>query len=146
MFLPRRRRRVRRSFALIFVLALPICFSIAQTSRVSGAMQGTVLDQSGGAIPGATITLRNEGTNQTRTFSSSPDGSFRVGELSVGQYQLRVESPGFSPYVNDAIEVAVGIVVRVRVQLAPATVQQQITVSEEPPPIDPAQTTVATTI
>jgi hypothetical protein len=143
MFLSRLRRRVTRSFALIFVIALPPCFSIAQISKVSGAVQGTVLDQSGGAIPGATITLRNDGTNRTRTFSSSSDGSFRVGELPADQYQLRVESPGFSTYVNSAIVVAVGTVVRVKVQLAPATVQQQITVSEEPSLVATASTLMA---
>src|SRR5205807_9523309 len=71
---------------------------------------------------------------------------FRAGELPVGQYELRVESGGFSPYVNVAIVVSVGTVVQIAVRLAPATVQQQITVSEQPPPIDPTQTTEATTI
>ncbi len=56
------------------------------------------------------------------------------------------ESSGFSPYVNNAIVVSVGTVVQIAVRLAPATVQQQITVSEQPPPIDPTETTEATSI
>lgn len=118
----------------------------AQTSRVAGAIQGTVVDQTGGAIAGATITLRNQGTNQRRTISASSEGAFRAGEVPVGQYELRVESPGFSPYVNDAIVVSIGRVVQLTVRLAPGRVQQQITVSEQPPPIDSTQTTEATTI
>ncbi len=55
-------------------------------------------------------------------------GFFRAGELPVGQYELRVETSGFSPYVNNAIVVSVGIVVQMAIRLAPATVQQQITV------------------
>ena len=120
--------------------------SAAQTSRVAGAVQGSVVDQTGGAVAAATVTLRNRGTNQARTMVTNAEGLFRAGELPVGQYELRVESSGFSPFVNNAIVVSVGTVVQIAVRLAPATVQQQITVSEQPPSIDPTQTTEATTI
>ncbi len=120
--------------------------SAAQTSRVARAVQGSVVDQTGGAVAAATVTLRNRGTNQARTMVTNAEGLFRAGELPVGQYELRVESSGFSPFVNNAIVVSVGTVVQIAVRLAPATVQQQITVSEQPPPIDPTDTTEATTI
>ena len=136
---------VRLSFAGVLVFALAFSCA-AQTSRVAGGIQGSVMDQSGGAVASATVTARNQDTNQARTVSTNAEGYFRVGELPVGQYELRVESPGFSPYVNAAIVVSIGRVVQVVVRLAPATVQQQITVSEQPPPIDTTQTTEATTI
>jgi len=139
----------RESFELLLVsvAVLAIAFSCAaQTSRVAGAVQGNVVDQTGGAVTAATVTLRNQSTNQTRTMVTNADGFFRAGELPVGQYELRIESTGFSPYANNAIVVSVGTVVQIAVQLGPATVQQQITVSEQPPPIDPTETTEATTI
>ena len=145
MFLLERRRPVRLWFAGIIVLSLVVSCT-AQTSRVAGAIQGRVVDQTGSAVTAAIATLRNQGTNQTRTISTNAGGFFRAGELPVGQYELRVESSGFSPYANNAIVVSVGTVVQITVRLAPATVQQQITVSEQPPPIDPTQTAEATTI
>jgi len=139
------RERLRLSFASAVVLA--IAFSCAaQTSRVAGAVQGSVVDQTGSAVAGATVTLRNQGTNQTRTMLTNAEGSFRAGELPVGQYDLRVESSGFSPFVNNALVVSVGTAVRIAVRLSPAAVQQHISVSEQPPPIDPTETTEATTI
>ncbi len=145
MFLLERRRPVRPSLAGVVILA--VAFSCAaQTSRVAGAIQGSVVDQTGGAVAGAIAMLRNQGTNQTRSISTNAEGFFRAGELPVGQYELRVQSSGFSPYVNNALVVSVGTVVQIAVRLAPATVQQQITVSEQPPPIDPTETTEATTI
>jgi outer membrane receptor protein involved in Fe transport len=145
MFLLKRRRPVRSSLAGVVILA--VAFSCAaQTSRVAGAIQGSVVDQTSSAVAGAIATLRNQGTNQIRTISTNAEGLFRAGELPVGLYELRVESSGFSPYVNNAIVVSVGTVVQIAVRLAPATVQQQITVSEQPPPIDPTETTEATTI
>jgi len=145
MFSLQRRQPVGLSRAGVVVVALAFSCA-AQTSRVAGAVQGSVVDQTGGTVAAATVALRNQGTNQTRTMVSNGEGLFRAGELPVGQYELRVESSGFSPYVNNAIVVSVGTVVQIAVRLAPATVQQQITVSEQPPPIDPTETTEATTI
>src|SRR6202140_885562 len=120
MFLLERRRPVRSSLAGIVILA--VAFSCAaQTSRVAGAIQGSVVDQTGSAIASAIATLRNQGTNQIRTISTNAEGLFRAGELPVGQYELRVESSGFSPYVNNAIVVSVGTVVPIAVRLPPAT-------------------------
>ena len=145
MFLLERRRPMRSSLAGVVILA--VAFSCAaQTSRVAGAIQGSVVDQTGSAVAGAIATLRNQGTNLARSISTNAEGFFRAGELAVGQYDLRVESSGFSPYVNNAIVVSVGTVVQIAVRLVPATVQQQIVVSEQPPPIDPTETTEATTI
>ncbi len=145
MFSFGKRECLRLPFSGVVFLALAFSCT-AQTSRVAGAIQGSVVDQTGGAVAAATVKLRNQGTNQTRTMATSEEGLFRAGELPVGQYQLRVESSGFSPYVNNAIVVSVGTVVQVEVRLAPATVEQQITVSEQPPPIDHTETTEATTI
>jgi len=144
MFSSERARRLTLSASFAIVGLAVLC--AAQTSRVAGAVQGTIVDQTGSAVAGATATLRNQGTNQTRTLSTNPEGSFHAGELPVGQYELRVESPGFSPYLNNAIVISIGRLVQITVRLAPARVQQQITVSEQPPPIDSTQTTEATTI
>lgn len=145
MFLPETGRRQSLSSAslVIFTFAM-LC--AAQTSRVAGAVQGSVADQTGGAVAFARVWLRNEGTNQTRRITANSEGTFRAGELPVGQYELRVESPGFSQYVNNAIVVSIGRVVQLTVRLSPARVQQQITVSEQPTPIDSTQTTEATAI
>ena len=145
MFLWEGRRQPRFPFAGVVVLAL-VFSCAAQTSRVAGAIQGSVADQTGSAVAGATVTLRNFGTDRTRTVSSNSEGSFRAGELPVGQYELHVDSPGFNPYVNTAIVVSIGTVVQITVRLAPATVLQQVTVSEQPPSLDPTETTEATTI
>jgi hypothetical protein len=144
MFSLERARRLRLASSFVILALAVLCG--AQTSRVAGAVHGIVIDQTGSAVAGATVTLRNQGTNQTRTISANPEGSFYAGEIPVGQYELRVESPGFSPYVNNAIVVSIGRVIQLTVRLAPARVQEQVTVSEQPPPIDPTQTTEATTI
>jgi hypothetical protein len=56
----------------------------AQTSRVAGAVHGIVVDQNGSAVAGATVKLRNQGTNPTRTLSANPEGSFYATESGGG--------------------------------------------------------------
>src|SRR5215467_657250 len=118
----------------------------AQTSRVAGAVQGTVIDQTGGVVAGATVTLRNPATNRTRTTSTDLAGFFRVGELPVGQYEAHIHAEGFSVYTNNSVLVSIGRVSQLTVRVVPAIAQQQITVSEQPSSLDASQTTEATTI
>jgi hypothetical protein len=119
MFSSERARRLTLSSASFVTVALAVLCA-AQTSRVAGAVQGSVVDQTESAVAGATVTLRNQGTNQTRVTLTNAEGLFRVGDLPVGQYELRAESSGFSPYVNAAIVVSIGRVVQIGVRLAPA--------------------------
>jgi hypothetical protein len=123
-----------------------VTLAAAQTSRVAGAVQGTVVDQTGSAVAGAVLTLRNPATNRTRKASTDLDGLFRMSELPVGQYELHVQAPGFSLYTNNAIVVTIGRVSQLTVRLVPAVVQEQVTVSDQTSSIDASQTTEATTI
>src|SRR5258705_7798866 len=105
MFSLGKRESLKLLLVGVAVLVVPLTCG-AQTSRVAGAVQGNVVDQTGGAVAAGTVTLRNQGTNQTRTMLTNAKGGFRAGELAVGQYELRVESSGFSAYVNNAIVVS----------------------------------------
>jgi hypothetical protein len=120
--------------------------TVAQISRSQGALQGTVLDPAGNAVGGASITLRRPDTNQTRSLTSGPTGSFWAGGLAPGPYELRVVTPGFAQYVNSGIVISVGRVGQIVVHLTTAEVRQAITVSAQAGPIDVRQTTVATTV
>jgi Carboxypeptidase regulatory-like domain/TonB dependent receptor len=131
--------------ALGTVLLFP-ALAGGQVSRTTGSIQGSVVDQRGGAIAGATIRLVSTDTNQFRVVAASPTGTFLVAGLPVGTYQLTVESAGFATYQNNAIQISVGTVTSVPIRLGPATIQEQVTVSDEPPALDSTQTTLATTI
>src|SRR5215470_13119108 len=103
-------------FILVLVLTL-LC--AAQTSRVAGAVQGTAVDQTDSAIVAGTATMRNPATGLSRTTSMNSDGSFRIGELPVGLYELHIESPGFSPYVNKRYRYQLGVSLRLPFALLP---------------------------
>src|SRR6266536_3500760 len=62
---------------------------------VTGTILGTVRDSSGGALPGATVTLLNQDTGYTRTFTSDSSGEYTAPLMPTGNYTVTCEICGF---------------------------------------------------
>ncbi len=67
----------------------------AAAQAVSGTISGNVADPQGQVIPGATLTVINEATNDSRVTVSDGNGSFQVTNLQPGSYTVKVEMPSF---------------------------------------------------
>ena len=89
--------------ALVLFVAATV---VAQTTL--GRMAGTVLDQSGGVLPGATVTLTNVGTGQVLTTTSGANGAFLFPQVPVGTYKGVVALEGFKAAEFTDVNVAVG--------------------------------------
>jgi outer membrane receptor protein involved in Fe transport len=85
-------RRMVAGLAVLAVLALPRVV-MAQTEM--GRLSGTVTDQTGGLLPGATVKVRNLGTQATRVAVTDPRGAYSFSSLPPGSYELTVEMVGF---------------------------------------------------
>jgi len=85
----------------VLLLALP---AAAQTPL--GRLAGTVLDTSGGVLPGAALTLVNVRTNQQQSTNSTATGAFLFPQLPVGTYKLSVELSGFKSATFNEIKIA----------------------------------------
>src|SRR5260370_38542347 len=73
----------------------------AQTFR--GTILGTVTDQSGASVGGAKVTVRNVDTGLERESVTTDAGNYRVSALSIGNYSVTIEKPGFrSPVFSGA--------------------------------------------
>lgn len=92
--------------AMLSTIAMVCLMPAAAFAQYSGSLSGTVTDSTGGAIPGAQVTLTNEDTHQTMTRTSGADGVYQFPSLSAGHYDLAVNSKGFkgSNYQNIAVE------------------------------------------
>ncbi|MDQ3802934.1 MAG: carboxypeptidase regulatory-like domain-containing protein [Acidobacteriota bacterium] len=114
---------MRKSPAFVFssaiLSALLLALSAgAQTHRAS--VRGTVYDPNEAVVPGATVTLRNSETGETRAVTSGGEGEYVVSSLPPGVYHMVVESGGFEAY-RLRIEVLVNQEQRVDVALAIST-------------------------
>ena len=88
---------VRMMAILVLAMGLLGITAFAQ-STTDGAIGGTVTDQSGAVIPGATVKATNLGTNAVSTATSDGAGRFRVIQLKPGNYSVEVASGNFTPY------------------------------------------------
>jgi len=141
-----RRRATRLRFWGVVWLTLLGAVASAQTSRVGGTLEGTIKDSTRAAVPEAEVRLRNTETNQTRSVASDAKGYFRLNELPVGVYEVQVQHPGFTMYRHAGVIVQVGQTVRLDVELALAGVTAEVTVTDQPPAMDPRQTMLTTTV
>src|SRR5258707_13121973 len=88
---------MRRSLGRVLATGLSAGLSVgtlfAQSS--SGTITGRVLDPSGQAVPGATVTLVRTDTREVRSLVTRESGDITFASLQPGRYGMRVEAPGF---------------------------------------------------
>ena len=113
------------------VAAVLFCASFlpAQTNR--GAITGTITDQSGSMVPGATVTITNVGTNEVRKLTSSGAGTYNAPDLDPVIYRLTVEMKGFKKSVVENVKVDTASTTAVNVTLETGAVDTQVTVAPE---------------
>jgi len=80
----------------------------AQTQITSGVIQGTVVDPSGGVVPGAEVEARNIDTNLKRALTTGADGRFVFLQLPSGTYTVTASKTGFATLVQEKVNLSVG--------------------------------------
>ncbi|HSR09616.1 MAG TPA: carboxypeptidase regulatory-like domain-containing protein [Bryobacteraceae bacterium] len=110
----------------LFLLAgVLFCTSLfAQTAQI----QGTVLDSTGSAVPGADVKATQTATGQVRNVSSGADGVYVLANLPIGPYRLEVSKQGFTTYVQTGITLQVNTNPTVDVSLKVGNVSEQVQV------------------
>jgi hypothetical protein len=96
------RHRCSRQLVLLFVLSgVP---SLAAAQEITGTIIGAVTDQSGGVLPGVTVTVKNVQTGLTKETTTAEDGGYTLPYLPVGTYDVTFALPGFKTVTSRAIE------------------------------------------
>jgi hypothetical protein len=139
-----RRTLLVPSFALAFLLFSSLAF--AQSQATTGVIEGRVLDASGGALPGVSVTVRNTATNFEHDEVTDAAGRFRAVLLPLGPYQVTVSLEGFGTLVQKGIDLTVGQTVTLTLTLKQAVVKEEIVVTAAPPLIETARTAGASRI
>ena len=128
---------LRKQFCprLAFLLTAFLCvhvshLAIAQTSY--GSIVGSVADDSGAVVSGATVQLKNNGTNASATTVTGPAGSYVFPNLIPGSYSVTATHAGFKSASNAQIDVQIGGATRVDLALPVGDVTQTVTVTGPP--------------
>jgi carboxypeptidase family protein len=75
--------------------------------EITGTITGTVADQTGGVLPGVTVTVRNTGTGLTRELQTGAEGGYNVPLLPVGRYEVTFVLAGFQTTAAQNIQLHV---------------------------------------
>ncbi len=128
--------------SLIVLLAIALASS-GFAQRQTGTIAGHVADQEGNALPGATVTITSPALMGTSSFVTSDTGLFRFPALLPGEYQVKVEMPGFKTFIRPGLIVSVGMTTEVDILLEVATVEEEVTVTAAAPVVDVESTKVS---
>ncbi len=135
------------STRLFTLLVLGLMLSLGQVlaqSTVTGAINGTVTDPQGLAVPNAVITVTNLGTNSSVTATADDNGGFRVTNLQPGTYKVETTVSGFAPAFADNITVEVGRSTPVDIPLTIGTATAEVNVTAEAPVVNTSDNANAT--
>ncbi len=125
----------------LLVFSLP---ALAQTT--AGRILGTVNDQSGASVPGATVVVTDTQRGTSRTLTTDDSGGYVAPELLPGTYKVHVEAKGFKTTERPNIVIEVATDVRVDFALQPGQVTQTVVVEEDVPLVNTTSSTLGGTL
>src|ERR1700674_5021853 len=125
----------------LLLLCLPL---FSQGS--SGRILGTVTDQSGGVVAGATVTITDTERGVSKTPVTNEPGEYNAPTLNPGTYKVRVEAKGFKAVERQNVVLEVGKEIRVDVSLQPGAVAETMTITESVPLVETTNATLGGTI
>src|SRR5262245_21413704 len=136
----------RRLISLTSAALLLVAASLPAQESASGGIAGQVLDATRSAVPGATVTVINAGTNAQRTATTDNEGRFTIPNLASATYIIRVELQGFSPVEMKDFVVRNGEIAKPSITLSVATVAESVSVAATSPLLQAANASVSQTI
>ncbi|HYK38875.1 MAG TPA: TonB-dependent receptor, partial [Candidatus Eremiobacteraceae bacterium] len=126
---------MRKFLAAAIFMALCLVFAptgFGQTQITTGTVQGDVLDERGGSVPGASIEVKNLDTNFIKTETTDAEGHYALLNLTPGRYTITFSKTGFTTVVLQNINVTVGQALSIPVTFKVSSVAQQIVVTDVP--------------
>jgi len=114
--------------------------------NIRGAIVGNVTDSSGAAVPGADVSVTNEGTGIAVKTTTDTTGTYAVADLLAGTYQVNVTNQGFKTSQFSGIRLLTGQTVRQDVVLEVGAVVQTVEVAARPQLVQTDSPTVGGTL
>jgi hypothetical protein len=141
------RLRYSRAFLRVALCAVSLFgVGVRASAQDNASIIGQVFDESGGALPGVTVTAASASL-QTKQVSAVTDdkGEYRLTLLPIGTYDVRYELTGFQAVRREGIRLTVGFVAKIDVSLKVGGVSESVTVSGVSPVVDVTTASTTTT-
>ncbi len=125
---------MKRYAAVFLLLAGMLLYASSLSGQgVRATITGQVVDESGAVVPGASVTITNDGTNESRATQTDSSGNYVIPQLLPGEYSLMVEMKGFRKEVHRGIALETNQQARLDITLKVGNVTESVEVTAEAP-------------
>ena len=128
-----------RLTVFLLLLSLAAVPAAAQSQAANGAIEGVIVDNSGAALPGVTVTVHNLDTGAERVVVTNASGIYRAPLLPLGTYRVGAELTGFKKFEQTGVTVAAGQTAVVDVSLGVGGLNEVVQVTSDSPIVDPGK-------
>ena len=132
--------RFPRRLALGLILLLT---STSAWAQATAELNGRVTDESGGVLPGVTVTVTQTDTGFTRSVVTEANGLYVMSNLPTGPYRLEVALQGFRTYVQTGIVLQVAATPTINIVLSVGNLQETVSVEAAAPLVDVRSTGIS---
>ena len=123
---------------ILYTMAAAFLMPAAARAQLTGAIEGTITDPSGGAVNAAELRVVEIDTNAERRLATDARGWYRAAQLVPGRYRLHVCVAGFEPAETGALDLTAGVTVQADIELKLGAMRQSLQVSAETSRVDSA--------
>src|SRR3984893_6291312 len=140
---------MRKLPVAFFVLVSMLCFNRnvwSQAEITSGSIQGTVVDEKGGAVPDANVGVKNLDTNLSKSTTTGSEGQYQFLALPPGRDTVTVAKAGFARIVEQNAMLTVGQTMSLPVTVKVSAAAEQIVVNATPTIVDTVDSVSSSTL
>jgi Carboxypeptidase regulatory-like domain/TonB dependent receptor len=135
-----------RAAGLFVVVLWSFTGQLSRAQSTTGDITGTVTDNTGAVVPGATVTLINTGTHEMRSATTSGSGDYTFTLLNPGSYSIRIEESGFSTANIPEVALAAGDRAREDAKLQVGSSAQTVQVTAQAPALQTDSSVLTSTV
>src|SRR5262245_43358512 len=113
---------MRRAFAVCLLLTVCSWPAFAQVTSSTGAITGTVTDNSSASVPGVTVKIESpQMMGGVRDTVTDNEGRYQFAALTPGTYKITFDLPGFARIVREGILLTAGFTANINAEMQVAT-------------------------
>lgn len=114
------------------ILSVLLIVSLGYGQSFKSTLVGQIVDQNGAAVPGASVTVTNQATNQSKTVTSNDEGNYVVPQLDPGRYSVKIEAANFKTSISKDLMIETAQNARLNVSLEAGSISEEVSVTAEP--------------
>jgi hypothetical protein len=127
-------------------MVVTLAIGSASAQSTGSTLQGTISDEQGAVMPGATVVVTNVETGWTRELITDERGWYRATALTPGNYEVRATLTGFATQIRQGLVITIGQEATVNLALKLAALEEAVTVTGAVPLVETTRSTLGTTV